>query len=49
MHERYFEQVRLRMRALPSIAEEKLFQSETTAELDAMIPSVLDKAFRGEL
>ena len=27
----------------------KLFQSETSAELDALLPSVLDKAFKGEL
>jgi type I restriction enzyme S subunit len=27
----------------------KLLQSETAAELDAMIPSILDKAFRGGL
>jgi len=27
----------------------KAFQSETSAELDALLPSILDKAFRGEL
>jgi type I restriction enzyme S subunit len=27
----------------------KLLQAETTAELDALLPSVLDKAFKGEL
>ncbi len=27
----------------------KNLQSETAAELDALMPSILDKAFRGEL
>jgi type I restriction enzyme S subunit len=27
----------------------KRFQAETVAELDALLPSLLDKAFRGEL
>jgi type I restriction enzyme S subunit len=27
----------------------KRFQTETSAELDAMLPSILDKAFREEL
>jgi type I restriction enzyme S subunit len=27
----------------------KQLQSQTQAELDALLPSVLDKAFRGEL
>jgi type I restriction enzyme S subunit len=27
----------------------KQLQSETTAELDALLPSILDKAFKGEL
>ncbi len=27
----------------------KQLQSETSAELDALLPSVLDKAFKGEL
>jgi type I restriction enzyme S subunit len=27
----------------------KKLQSETAAELDALMPSILDKAFRGEL
>jgi hypothetical protein len=27
----------------------KRLQAETAAELDAMLPSILDKAFRGEL
>ena len=27
----------------------KRLQAETAAELDALLPSVLDKAFRGEL
>jgi type I restriction enzyme S subunit len=27
----------------------KLFQAETAAELDALLPSILDKAFKGEL
>jgi hypothetical protein len=27
----------------------KRFQAETTAELDALLPSILDRAFRGEL
>jgi hypothetical protein len=29
-------------------AELKRLQAETTAELDALLPSVLDKAFKGE-
>jgi len=27
----------------------KQLQAETAAELDAMLPSILDKAFKGEL
>jgi hypothetical protein len=27
----------------------KAWQAETTVELDALMPSILDKAFRGEL
>jgi type I restriction enzyme S subunit len=27
----------------------KKFQAETAAELDALLPSILDKAFKGEL
>jgi type I restriction enzyme S subunit len=27
----------------------KRLQAETAAELDALLPSILDKAFRGEL
>jgi type I restriction enzyme, S subunit len=27
----------------------KRLQPETTAELDALLPSILDKAFKGEL
>jgi type I restriction enzyme S subunit len=27
----------------------KCFQAETAAELDALLPSILDKAFKGEL
>jgi hypothetical protein len=27
----------------------KAFQSESSIELDALMPSILDKAFRGEL
>jgi type I restriction enzyme S subunit len=27
----------------------KALQAETAAELDALLPSILDKAFRGEL
>jgi hypothetical protein len=27
----------------------KRLQAETTAELDAMLPSILDKAFKGQL
>jgi len=27
----------------------KYFQSETAAELDAMLPAILDRAFKGEL
>jgi len=27
----------------------KQLQSETSAELDALLPSILDKAFKGEL
>ena len=27
----------------------KRLQAETTAELDALLPSILDKAFKGEL
>jgi type I restriction enzyme S subunit len=27
----------------------KTLQTETAAELDAMLPAILDKAFRGEL
>jgi type I restriction enzyme, S subunit len=27
----------------------KRLQSETAAELDALLPSILDRAFRGEL
>jgi len=30
-------------------AHQKNFQAETAAELDAMLPSILDKAFKGEL
>lgn len=31
------------------VASLKRLQAETTAELDALFPSILDKAFRGEL
>jgi type I restriction enzyme S subunit len=31
------------------IHQTKILQSETSAELDALMPSILDKAFRGEL
>jgi len=34
---------------LAKVEEVKHKQTETTAELDAMLPSVLDKAFKGEL
>jgi type I restriction enzyme S subunit len=27
----------------------KLLQAETTAELEALLPAILDKAFKGEL
>jgi len=27
----------------------KWFQAQTAAELDALLPSILDKAFKGEL
>ena len=36
--------------ALQAEADElKRLQVETAAELDAMLPSILDKAFKGEL
>jgi hypothetical protein len=31
------------------VAELARLQSETAAELDALLPSILDKAFKGEL
>jgi len=44
------EQVLSRLEAVQSIISElKQSQSETSVELDALMPSILDKAFRGEL
>ena len=32
-----------------SIAKARRLQSETTPKLDALMPAILDKAFKGEL
>jgi type I restriction enzyme S subunit len=43
------ERQRLALRTFAHLDEMKRLQTETAAELDALLPSVLDKAFRGEL
>lgn len=40
----------LRLRSVKAKVEQlKALQAQTTAELDALLPSLLDKVFRGEL
>jgi len=34
---------------LGKVGELKCLQAETAAELDALLPSILDRAFKGEL
>ncbi len=34
---------------IPGVHTQKRLQAETATELDALLPSVLDKAFNGEL
>ncbi|HEY5912047.1 MAG TPA: hypothetical protein VJA21_15700 [Verrucomicrobiae bacterium] len=34
---------------IPEVDTPKRLQAETAAELDAFLPSILDKAFKGEL
>jgi type I restriction enzyme S subunit len=42
--------MQLKLREVKSRVEGlKKLQAETAAELDALLPSILDKAFRGEL
>ncbi len=41
---------RLQLRTIKARVDAvKQLQAETQAELDALLPSILDKAFRGEL
>jgi hypothetical protein len=36
-------------RVFAEVGTLKVLQAETTTELDALMPSILEKAFRGEL
>jgi hypothetical protein len=38
-----------RLASLPALCTSGRLQSQTQEELDALLPSVLDKAFKGEL
>ena len=42
-------QTRIKPRILERLAAVRELQSQTGEELDALLPSVLDKAFKGEL
>jgi hypothetical protein len=37
------------LRVFRELRDLKSFQTETAAKLDAMLPSILDRAFKGEL
>lgn len=43
------EQRRIAIEAFDKLATLKGLQAETAAELDALLPAVLDRAFKGEL
>ena len=43
------EQQQQAINAFQKLNEVKRLQAETAAELNAMLPAVLDKAFKGEL
>jgi len=34
---------------IPDVDTQKPLQAETAAELDALLPAILDRAFKGEL
>ncbi len=45
----YLDSVQARLASLPALCTSGRLQTHTQEELDALLPSVLDRAFKGEL